>query len=388
MKGIRKWVLAFILLINCILLSGCWSYNEVNDRLIAISVGIDYIEKSEKYRVTIKAINAKPSESGVNIIPEVISVEGDGIFDAIRKSGPLLGKKAFWSHMQTLIISENIASNDMLNTIDFFNRDPEVRQDCTVYIALNKTAEEMIRLEATLQEHMNYNLNDAIKTQRFVGSFPSLDLHEFTVRSIEDTVEPILPIISFYTNGDLAPNLGGSAVFLKGKMIGKLSNNETLFTLLLRDDIINPLLLIPINKEGLEKDIPKATLEIYKSKSKITANIDNEDIKIIINIEIDAGIAELGNPLDFSKLEHTEAVKSLGEEEIKSQIIGTVKRVQRKYKSDIFGFGKAVQMSNPKLWKKVKEEWPDKFSTLPVSINLKLNITNTGKTMKSLGGSE
>lgn len=388
MKGIRKWVLAFILLINCILLSGCWSYNEVNDRLIAISVGIDYVEKSEKYRVTIKAINAKPSESGVNIIPEVISVEGDGIFDAIRKSGPLLGKKVFWSHMQTLIISENIASKDMLNTVDFFNRDPEVRQDCTVYIALNNTAEEMIRLEATLQEHMNYNLNNAIKTQRFVGSFPSLDLHEFTVRSIEDTVEPILPIISFYTNGDLAPNLGGSAVFLKGKMIGKLSNNETLFTLLLRDDIINPLLLIPINKEGLEKDIPKATLEIYKSKSKITANIDNEDIKIIINIEIDAGIAELGNPLDFSKLEHTEAVKSLGEEEIKSQIIGTVKRVQRKYKSDIFGFGKAVQISNPRLWKRVKEEWPDKFSTLPVSINLKLNITNTGKTMKSLGGSE
>lgn len=388
MNGINKWALAFILLINCILLSGCWSYNEVNDRLIAISAGIDYIEKSGTYKVTIKAINAKPSESGVEIIPEVISVEGNGVFDAIRKAAPMFGKKTFWSHMQTLIISEDIACKDILNAMDFFNRDPEVRQDCTVYITSSNSAEEMIRLEAMLQKQTNYSLSDAIKTQRFVGSFPSIDLHEFVIMSMDDTIEPILPIMGIHTNGDLAPKLEGSAVFLKDKMIGKLSSNETLFTLLIRDDIINPLLVIPINKKDLEKDISEVTLEIYKSKSKIKANIDNEDIKIVINTEIDVGIAELNTSSDFSKTEYIEAIKSAAEKEIRNQILGTIERVQSKYKSDIFGFGKAVQISNPKLWRKLKNEWPDEFSILPVSINLKLNIANTGKIMKSLGGSE
>lgn len=383
MIKILKYSLFLILLINCAMLSGCWSYNEVNDRLIATSVGIDYSESNEKYRVTIKAINATSGGTGVDIIPEVVSVEGDGVFDAIRKSSSIFGKKSFWSHMTTLIVSENIASKDILKALDFFNRDPEVRQDCIVYIASSNTAEEMIRLEAALQKQRNYTLSDAIETQRFIGSFPLIDLHEFTTRSIDSTVEPFVPIIDFYRDSDVHINLEGSAVFLHDKMAGKLNSIETLFTLLIRNDITNPLILIPVNAKDSSNTNSKITLEIYNSESKIRANTDNEDIRIIINIKMNMGISELNDDFDFSKEDYLNVIESACEKEIQSQIATTIKRVQDKYKSDIFGFGKAVQISNPKLWKKLKGNWCDKFSELPVDVNLKLNIISTGKAIKS-----
>ena len=64
-------------------------------------------------------------------------------------------------------------------------------------------------------------------------------------------------------------------------------------------------------------------------------------------------------------------------------ILKTIKTVQTNYKSDIFGFGKRVETNNPKLWDTVKNQWSDKFSEMPVYVNVKLIIKSTGKLSKS-----
>ena len=43
-------------------------------------------------------------------------------------------------------------------------------------------------------------------------------------------------------------------------------------------------------------------------------------------------------------------------------------------------------MEDHKLWKKIKEQWSENFSNLPVDVKVTVNIIGTGKTTTSLEG--
>ncbi|PUB08321.1 Ger(x)C family spore germination C-terminal domain-containing protein, partial [Paenisporosarcina sp. OV554] len=56
-----------------------------------------------------------------------------------------------------------------------------------------------------------------------------------------------------------------------------------------------------------------------------------------------------------------------------------IESVQKQYESDIFGFGEAIHRSNPKEWKKIKEQW-DKggFSELTANVKVDVKLQHTG----------
>ncbi|WP_055666958.1 Ger(x)C family spore germination protein [Desnuesiella massiliensis] len=384
MTKLKKYVstlLICLFMLNCI---GCWSYNEVNERVLVTTVGIDYDSSNEKYKITIKVSNAKPSEKGVNIIPEVVTVECKSIFEAIRKSAVLFGKKTYWSHLKSVIVSEKVASENILHALDFFNRDAEVRQDCNVYIAEGISAEEMVRLEAKLQNLRDFRLSDSIKTQKYNGLFPELQLIEFTSDDIKETIEPMLPILRIYDDDEVDIKIQGSAVFLKGKYIGNLNANETLYSLLIRNKVENPVIALPICLKKEQTIPPTITLEINKSKSKIKADIDEGKIKISIDVKIDAAIGEVNTKMNFLTEKEINTIIDFSQREIADRILKVVKKVQQEYKADIFGFGKAVEIKAPKFWDNIKENWSEEFSALPIKVNVKVNIDSTGKSPSTL----
>jgi len=55
-----------------------------------------------------------------------------------------------------------------------------------------------------------------------------------------------------------------------------------------------------------------------------------------------------------------------------------LKKTQQEYSSDIFGFGVEVHKYHPQYWKKVKKNWDDIFSTLPVELQVDAKIRRTG----------
>ena len=386
MEKNRK-IIAFLLILAINLtFNGCWSYTEMDERLIVGYVGIDYGKAVGDYRVTVRAVNAKPSQSGVEIIPEVITIEGKSVFETIRKLSTIFGRKLYWSHLKSIIISEKLASEDMLILTDFFYRDPEVRQDSTVYIASGASAEKLVELEASLQKSRDFILTYAIETQRFAGSFPQIDLFEFVKRSVDETVEPVLPIVNIYRDHEENIRIEGSAVFSGSKIAGKLNREESLMLLLIRNEISNPLAILPVASQEPSRLKPLITLEIYRSKSRVKGNESSGGMGVTIDVELDAGIGELNYPVDYLDEKAIEKMEALSSERIREFALKTIKKVQEDYRADIFGFGKAVEKQNPKLWNSIKDKWSDEFSRLSVDVNVKVNIMSTGKPSTPLKG--
>jgi spore germination protein KC len=54
-----------------------------------------------------------------------------------------------------------------------------------------------------------------------------------------------------------------------------------------------------------------------------------------------------------------------------------VKKVQGEFGSDIFGFGNMIYRKDPKLWKKLREDWSETFSGLSVEVSSKIEIVTT-----------
>lgn len=375
----------FILIISglSIMLSGCWSYSELDERLIVGTVGIDYDTSNAIYRITIRAVNAKPTGGGIDLVPEVLSTEGKSVFEAIRKAAPLYARKTYWSHLQSIVLSDGVAHEDMTNSLDFFYRDAELRQDNRLYISSGCSAEEVVRLEAELQKKRQFTLRYAVKTQEFEATFPERDLFEFGMLDLDETIEPIIPIIAISKEeDDEVLKLGGAAVFLNRRMVGKLSMPETLATLLLINEAKNPLIIIPLNDKKNIEESEVVTLEIFKSKTKVDSSINGGNTTISLSVTLNAGVAEMSYAMNYADENSIEELKNTVELNIKDQILKTVKIVQHNYKSDIFGFGKSVEISNPKLWNKIKNDWNEKFSQVSVDAHVTVNIEGTGKLMK------
>jgi spore germination protein KC len=366
------------------MLSGCWSYSEIDERLIVGTVGIDYSNSQGMYKVTIRAVNAKPTDGGIELVPEVLSTEGKSVFEAIRKAAPLYARKTYWSHLQSIVLSDEVAEEDIVKTLDFFFRDAELRQDNRLYISSGCSAEEVVKLEAELQKKRQFTLRYAVKTQRFEASYPERELVEFGFMELDETIEPIVPIITISKEeGDKTLKLEGAAVFLNRRMVGKLNRYQTFITLMLINEVKNSLIIVPLDDKKSIKESKVVTIEIFKSKTKVESSISGENINISLSVALRASVAEMNYPMDYTNREALKELKNTLELSIKDQILKTVKTVQHNYKSDIFGFGKSVEISNPKLWDKIKNDWNEKFSQVSVDAQVTVDIDGTGKLLKT-----
>ncbi|MCM0646905.1 Ger(x)C family spore germination protein [Clostridium swellfunianum] len=376
-----------LLLIYCsTLLSGCWNYTEVEERFIITAVGIDCVEGEEMYKVTMKAVNAKPTSGGIELVPVVLAGKGKSIFEAIRKCAVLYGRKLYWSHLQSIILNESIAEENVFKALDFFYRDAEVRQDNILFISSGSSAEEMVRLESDLQSERYFTLRYAVKTERFTGTFPRVDLMDFFSESLEESFEPILPIVR--VTHDMDKNgikIEGAAVIRNHKKIGELSPYETLMVLIVKNKIENPLLIIPINDSKNVIDNKVVTMEVFNSKTKIRSNTDDKNVSISLSIEMDASIAEMNYSMNYLDEDSIKELQNLLQSDIEQRISKTIKSVQQNYSSDIFGFGKQIEIDNSKAWNSIKDNWDEKFKEVPVSIEVIANIRSTGKVTKLSG---
>lgn len=66
------------------------------------------------------------------------------------------------------------------------------------------------------------------------------------------------------------------------------------------------------------------------------------------------------------------------EKEIKRLAEKVLEKTQGEYKMDVLGFGRRLQISYPKEWNKVKNNWDETFSEIPVKFIIDVSIKEMG----------
>ncbi|MGM0884952.1 MAG: Ger(x)C family spore germination protein [Bacillota bacterium] len=383
-----------MLMILCMLpLAGCWNYREMNELAIALAMGVDKTGE-DKYQFSFQVVNARDI-SGIKAtgrIPvNVFTGTGKTLLEAVRKTSQKVPRRINTQHMRIFVIGEALAREGIEEVFDLMERDPEPRLTTRVFVARNSdaatilktvTAVESIPANAilgkikisgrVLAESYEVEMDDVIRGLLTKGGGPVISgiRHVGKVEAGEK--------ISNVEQTELQTDLftSGMALFKKGKLAGWVKGDRARGI-----SWINNKMKSTIINLDCETKKDAIAIEILRSHSKIKAVVQGERPLIRIHIKEIGIVGEVMCPVDLNKSAEIRKLEQLLNEETEQNVMAAVKTAQ-KLKTDVLGFGAAVERANPKAWKKMEKEWDRIFATSKVEVHVESTIRRTGMISK------
>jgi spore germination protein KC len=375
----RVFVLMAAMIFSCMILTGCWNYREVEQLAIASGAALDK-NPDGSVHLTIEVVNIA-GDGEVTYEPKYVESDGNTFFEAARIAVTKEGKRIYWSHAKVVIFSEEIAREDIVKYLDFLFRDAEAREDTWLLISREKTAGEILQSKGMLKPMVSFEIDDTMRSQKAISRFPFVEMYEFFDRLFYKQVSPILPAVHLVEQHDeKTPQVGGTAVFKDKKLIGFLNDDDTKLMLWLRNEVKGGLIIIK-NAAGTKENV---TLEIYKSKTKITPVIQDGVLKMKAEIDLDVSIGEIMGSTDFISSTGKQKLAKASENQLEEEIKKMYTLVRDKYNADVFGFGRRVEMKMPDVWSQIKNDWDGFFAELELDLNVNVNIRGSATTRTPL----
>ncbi|MEK3917953.1 Ger(x)C family spore germination protein [Paenibacillus sp. FSL H7-0331] len=392
-----KWKVPFIAIMVSLLVSGCWDRRELDDIGIVVAVGLDKDSRTNEYMVTLQIVRTSVLQTmgGVkNEDPiEIFSVKDKTLLSAIRLASKQFDRKPFFAHNNVIVISEELAKEDIIPLIDVFRRGSESRDLTWIYIAKGTTAKEILGVKTGVETLQGTYLNKIIRNVRRISADASaVNQLELTKKLLVSGIQPVLGAMEIIeeekpqvemqkkTKTSKGVKITSTAVFKKNKLIGYLNIKET-----------RGLNWVTQNAQGiiqvpstLQKD-KLVSIEIKRTHGQIIPQIINGKIHFLIKIKQKSSMEEsasqgieLKNDIERKLLGFAKVIENEQEVVIEEEIKKAVRQAQR-MKSDIFGFGQALHNKYPKEWKKVEKDWNDKiFPEVEFEVHVQATIRRIG----------
>jgi spore germination protein KC len=372
----------------------------MNELGIVTGMGIDKI--GNEYLISAQVIRPTSiaGQGGTSTIEtsQIITFEARGktIPEAVRKLSTQVSRELYFSHLRVLAIGDEFARQGIGPVLDFFSRDHEFRSDFSIVIVHKDRAEDLLDVLAplenipTLKIYQSISISEKIWGHTIIKTIDEL-ISEITSKGKEPVFSGI-EIKGHREKGERTTVLKTSdpdtilqhihmAVFKQDKLIGWLTSDESFGTNFVLDKIKSTVITIPCKKSNGKQRYISAEIIHSKTKNKVEF-IDNKPI-IHVDITTEASIADIPCKIDITKTEEIYKIERKLEKEIQKKVATTIHNVQKKFKSDIFGFGEVIHRKNPKVWRKLEKNWDQHFATLPVEVNVKVKVLRTGTTNNS-----
>lgn len=378
----KKILLTIIILFISSLITGCWNYIGLNEMTVVSGIAIDKVD--EKYILNFEIYNLNESTDGEPIKSEIIESKGKTIFEAVRNAKKRVANKLYFVECKIIIISENIAKEDGLNSvIDWFTRDPEMRETLEIIISQEDTASEILKVNGLTSTIVSTDIQNIIqKDQSVTSTTESIPIYKVYNILKADGISLTLPAIHLIKNDDKKVcEANGVAIFKKDKLVGYLTSEQTKYYLLAKGKLDGGIITINTKLKSGDEDSQNISLEVKKSSSsqKYTSLEENNlEIKVSTMTKVNLG-EFLYKEKKLSDEDLTVLEKEAGKI-VSKRIKDVINIIQNKYNSDILGFCKVLYHNNPKIWKKIEDEFYKDFKNIKINVKSEFEIYNTGFT--------
>lgn len=362
-----------------ILLTGCWSAKDLNMMSIVLGIGIDQTAELNRVQITTQVVKPEAIQStsaeggkGGGKAYTNISMSGETLFEAIRNTTHLTGKKLFFTHCELIVFGKSLAGEGLENAIDFLLRDHELRPTALVAVTTDKVA-DIFNMESESEKVPASNILKTLKAYQNTSQFKSVTLFQLTEQLKSETTAPVLPLIATMENeGGKKVGVSGMAVFKRAKMVGTLNETETRGLLWIQGNVKEGIIVIdsPESKG-------KFSLEITKATSKIEPEVKGNQIIMHINITEDATLGEQTNIENLANVNSLKVLEKLQADAIRQEILAALKK-SRELNADIFGFGDIVYKNYPDQWQPFRDQWEQVYPGIDCVIDIETKIRSTG----------
>lgn len=372
---IKRLFTIILIVILCTLLSGCWNYHGLNESSIVAGVAIDRNMDNQNYLLTIEIFDLSGKE-GVSK-SQIIETEGETIYEAIRNAKKRLAKKLYFSDMQLMVISNQIAKEEGVQSLlDWFIRNEKPRETFSVIISQEKTAKEILTANAVDHKVIAEEIERILdRDNKVTASTKNIDVYKVVNALAKNNAAFVLPAVHCVQNQDKnVVEVNGAAIFKADRLRGYLSPEETRYYLFAVDEIKGGILTFPLN----EKEQDTLSFEVFKNKTKKSYAYDGNNLKVCLDIKTTVAIGENGNAIDLSKKENIDKIKIVATTVFSDRLRTLIEKVDKEYDCDVFEFGKMSKRKSLIAWEQLDEEWDEYPQNIEVEIRPEFQIINTG----------
>lgn len=399
MKG-RRVVLS-LLLIASLLVTGCWNRRELNDIVLVTSIGLDKGKHDDEYKATFQVINSGEvaggggggGESPGGKSTPFITYSGTGktLFEAIRKTSTKVPRQMFFAHVATIVVGESLAKEGIQELFDFFERSQETRITSDVFISRGTSAEHVVSTLTSLEKIPAQSLAGKMKVTEKIWSenirmnvFDVIDElsgegNGLVISGVKVVGESKVGDPKDATRSYNQTNLQvtGLALIKDGKLIRWLDSDESRGVSWIRNKMKSTVIQLDCNdrKKGIAVDV-------FQSITRMKVTLVNGKPHVSITIREEGNIQEAQCGIDLSDLKVVRKLESQLGDETKRMVLAALE-AGKDAQTDIFGFGVALDIEEPRVWHKIKKEWPQLLTNCPVDVQVEAFIRRPGMRTKS-----
>lgn len=387
----KKFTIIIITFIIAITLTGCGGYEELNNLSIVTAVAFD--KTDDEYELSFLIANSPKAQTSAKegeAKTTVYTGKGKTIAEASKDIEQIVPKQIYLGHINVVVISEDIAEDGFLKIADWLLRNPQTRKKFYLLQAKDVSAKNILKIVSPLESFPSQSIATLIESNSETKSIAaSVTYSNFIAQILEKGYDPVLPSITIKGDVEEGSNeknlettepesylvLGPLAIYKGDKLEGFSNEKESWAINVLKNEAKE----VNYNVKYQNQDISIETSSL-KSDIKI---IDENNIEITISGVGD--IYNINNQIDIQNYKEINKIEKTWSKSLKKDLSKVVKKVQSKYKADIFGFGNLIYKNNPKTWEKLEKEWNSKyFPNLNVKIKTNLKISATGSLVKTI----
>lgn len=378
--------------------TGCWDREELNDRAIVLGWGLD-LQEDGTYLGTANIVLPKGAKAGGgaqaggeqggsnSFMTE--SATGRNNNDVAQNMQKKLSRTIFPGHRRNIFIGEKLARHGIAGVLDEYSRNPTVRPRTNIFVVQGGTAQQVMSLGYQLET------NPAIavqKTQEKMGAPVARSLVDFYMMAngpgcaVMPTLRIVQPEKKVKTeskdDSPPKPTLehAGVSIFDRNfKLKGYLDTEEFWVRLWLVDKLKRRVVTGVVDEED-----NNFTITMDKFKREIKSEIKGDKISFDVKLKGMGTLNENNSTLDLSRQQNIFKAERIAEKGLLQQIEPVVEKVQQDFKCDVFEFGDTLHRQHPRKWKDIESRWEELFPKAEVKLSVKINITDTGSTDKSL----
>lgn len=382
-----------IFLLPFFLLTGCWNYSELNDLSIVTGISIDKDGDNFVVNYMISNANKNDAKSGSNNASTVL-YEGIGetLSTATTNINQKLPKDPYLSHLEVIVMSEEVAKEDVLDILDFLLRNPESRKEIFVLVSKDVAAKDTLSIVTPLETFPSQNLKGNITSSvTHTTTTMTVKYSKFLNDIVEQGIEPALGVIEVegdikegqsqesneQSRQDAVIKLTTTAIFKKDKLVHFSNEEESIAINLLNENIKSTY----IKTEYGDGNI---IIHLTDTSVKREFKMDGERPRFTLTVEANGSLLEVNSKIDIEESKTIQEIKKKAEEDF-AKLLQTGIDVAQEYQTDIFGLGNTVYKKNLKYWKTVKEKWNDEvFPKIEIEIKAKINLESKGSLEQSI----
>lgn len=373
-----KKIKIILLIIITLFISGC-SYKELNDLAIASALGIDY--ENNEYIISAQVMELKKKENEDLSTALIYSGKGKSISEALRNISLKYPNSLYLGHLELIILGKGEIEHGINNSLDYFIRTSDARNDALVLISTKNSAYEIINPNEEKKEE--FPVKDIVTTiknsKEKNGLVIETNYEELIKNYLEHGISQTLTQIENITteNNEYKDTvLSNIGVFDNYHYKGELDKKSAIAYNLINNNFNDISIDITYDKKLV-------SVSLISPKSKLNLKLKNDKINVDINVNIEEGILNINDKNNLLEKKILLEIEDKTKKEIEKYINNLI-NFNKEHDTDLLGLKNIIYKKHNKVYKNYKDK--NIYDIADFNININVYLYRYGNTYRSFSG--